>query len=282
MIPFTFNFPIEIPYGRVGVMCFNMTVRRKVAEGWNELSVKQLKRVVRLINSEIKDEYELKVRLVKVLFQFNWRQMLLLRGESRIVDLYPYLDFILQGNDLTINKFMKIKLAWFLKTLYGPEGDFRTLKAHEWTDADTAFMNFMQDRDMRHLDQLVSILWRPKNKLKSKKSEDWDGDLRVNYNPVVSTLRASLMRFVSPSVKLSILQWYMASRNDLEEMFKRVFTGGSKENVESFGWSETIQKVSGSTFGTVNETRGTLMWEVLLHMETQLKDHEYFESKNKG
>lgn len=281
MIPFKFNFPLEVPYGRVGSMRFSLTIRRKVAQNWNELSVRQLKRIVWLINSGIKDEFELKVRLVKTLFRFNWRQMLLLRSESRIVDLYQYIEFILQSNDLTINKFKKVKLAWFLKTLYGPIGDFRTMKAREWTDADTAFMNFMQNREVRHLDQLVSILWRPRDNSKSKNSEEWDGDPRVAYNPVSASFRVRFMKFLHPQIKFSILQWYMASRNEWEEMFKRVFTGGSKENVESFGWIETIQKVSGSTFGTLKETRETLMWEVLLHMETQLKDHEYFESKNK-
>lgn len=273
MIAYQLKFP-----GRLLGVNITVNLKRKVPGTWNELSRKQLKKISTILSAGIEDEYELKVKLLKVIFKIKlWHLMAL---SERLVDLLPAVGFLIDDIELTENKFYRLKpTRWSLKKLYGPNGDFLLTSVKEWTDADTQFMAYSQSRKAEYLDNLIAILWRPADKNKDKRAEDYDGDMRIAYNPHTVTKRTVLIKTLHPGTKAAILFWYMSCRQRWENAYTRVFAG-SKENVESFGWVETVLKVSGSEFGTLVETENTRMWKVLLHMEAQLKDQEYFDSKN--
>src|SRR5690606_20317237 len=180
--------------------------------------------------------------------------------------------------NLTENKIDTIKANGV--TLFGPIGNFETLSAEEWTDADNAYMDYSQSKDPTALDRMVAILFRERVKDVSPDVLYWTGDYRIAYNEHQVKLRTRYIERIDPRIKLAVLIWYQGCRHEWEEVFERVFKG-SKEDIENFGWQETIQKISGSTFGNLKETERTPMYKLMLNMEITLKDEEIRKQKEK-
>jgi hypothetical protein len=82
------------------------------------------------------------------------------------------------------------------------------------------------------------------------------------------------MERVPLAVKLAVLLWWKGCRREWEDVFERVFQAKG-EGPESFGWQETLLKLSGSEFGDLNSTQRTYMYKLMLKMEITLKDEEY-------
>ncbi len=257
---------IEITYHRP--ILGAKTLVRYMPTSWNELSREQLITIAGLLHSG-KNIYEFRIEVLKCLLSLKWAHVFLLR--ERLVDLYPFIKFLEADNDLTENKIDTIAASGL--TLYGPIGNFETLTAAEWIDADSAYTDYLQTKDPKCLDKLVAVLFREKVKGVSLDALYYTGDYRTAYHDQAVKLRMRYLDKVDPRIKLAVLIWYQACRQEWEEVFERVFQG-AKEDIENFGWQETIQKLSGSTFGSLQETERTAMYKLMLNMEITLKDEE--------
>lgn len=260
---------IEIKYHRF--LFGENTLTTEIPTSWNELTADQLAFIAGLLHSnQDMDKYQFRILVIKKLLKLKWHHILILK--DRIVDLYPFFSWIEEENTLTENKFPVIKLEGI--EFYGPIGDFETLTADEWTEADTAFMDYNESKDISDLDRMISCLWRERSFLKSPESENWEGDYRIKFSEHRVKLIQTYIKKMDVGIKYAILTWYMGCRQDWEKLFERVF----KENqmaMESFGWQETIQKLSGSAFGNLQETMITPMYKLLLNMEITIKDDEF-------
>lgn len=236
---------------------------------WNELTADQLTVIAGLVHIRQGDIYRFRISVIKCLMKLKWHHILTLK--DRIVDLYPYFDWLEQENTLTIQKYEYLKVGKI--KFYGPIGDFETLKADEWTDADTAFLDYHTSKEEADLDKFVAVLFRERKKGVWPGSAFWKNDWRQDYNEHTVNLRAQYLTGIDKRVKLGILTWYQGCRGDWELIFERVFKG-NQQMIESFGWQETIQKMSGSTFGDMEKTMGTYMYKLMLNMEITLKDEE--------
>ena len=261
MIPLSITYPI---------WKFTRTIKRKGAGSWNELSSKQLLRLVKVLYSGEEDKEKLKIRITKALFSLSWYHIFLM-SPFQLSYLNSFFSFILDKNELTENKFPSLRIGF--SKFYGPLGDFSNLKADEWTDAAEAFRSYIRTNDVKQLDLMIAILWRPKNAEADPEREDWFGDYRIPYNPFTAEARAKKIAKLDFAVKLAILIWFRGCWEDWEQTFPRLFSS-NEEHAESFGWMETLQKLSGPTFGSIKETKSTWMWNLLLKMEIDLKDAE--------
>lgn len=246
------------------------TIKRSIPENWNEMSQKQVKRICQLLYAPKMDIYRFRILAVKHIFSLSWLQILMIR--ERLVDLFQFVKFIEDANLLTRNPYPSIKIG-FIK-LYGPLGDFSTLKAEEWTEADTAFMEYNQSREDKDLDRFLAVLYRPRQKDMGPDHPKWQGDYRLPYNEHTVNYRAKILAKLDKSVKTVIVTWYMACRTEWETVFERVFRESGEMGMENFGWQETVQKLSGSTFGDLETTMGNYMYRLMLNMEITLKDEE--------
>jgi hypothetical protein len=252
-------------------------IKRQVPSEWNELSAEQLCVISEALHSGKLNTYEFNILMVKVLFGLKWFDLMAI--SDRIVDLKPFFAWVLEKNTLTRAFITQIDLSkrWrkYFKSdlLYGPVGSFETLKAREWTHADTAFMAYCQSKDIADLDEMIAILFRKRDEKVKSDSEDFKGDYRVPYNDFTVSIRKEQIKNVPEGVKYAILTWYMGCRAEWESLFERVFTGsGESAGVESWGWAETIQKIAGPTFGSLEYTENTYMWKLLMNMEITMKD----------
>lgn len=253
----------------------------KAPDNFNALTKAQLLKVVRLIFSDAPD-IDKKIAATKHLYGLKWWHLFLFTP-AQMAYMNTFCSWLFDGDHrLTENKIDKISTGLFKKNLYGPMGDFETLKGSEWTDADSAYMSFLETTEEENLDNLIAILWRPRNKAINPKSESFKKDIRIPYNPHTVERRAKQVSKIDSSIKYAILLWYRGCRMDWEDMFEKVFKGGTKEQVENYGWTETIQKVSGKLFGNLNDTEDTYMYKILLNMQIEIKDHDYWKSKNQN
>ncbi|AWW32447.1 hypothetical protein DN752_21130 [Echinicola strongylocentroti] len=257
---------------------FTWTHRVKLPGSWNELSRKQLITVAGLLHDDHNSIHHFRVKVLKALLKLSHLQVMMI-GAAYFVELWKYIPFLEEGNELTDNKVLTIKTP--AGKLYGPVGNFETLTAKEWTEADEAFLDFHQTKQMADLDRLVAILYRPKKKGLKPDSPDFENDYRIPFNEFQVPKRSFALKTIHPDIKLAVLVWYQGCRMEWEAVFERVFKGAQSER-ENFGWQETIQKLSGEAFGDHKETENTSMYKLMLNMEITLKDEEHRKEMEKA
>jgi hypothetical protein len=235
---------------------------------WNELTAKQLIQVAGLLHSKQHDIYRLRIELLRILMGFKWYHLLMLGGE-RLIDLFPFVDFIEKEITLTTNPISKIKARG--GTLLGPVGDFSRLTADEWTDADEAYIDYRSNGLLADLDRFIAILYRPAYAYIDTYAV---GDNRTPYQDHQVPNRIKTLAKVDIRIKEAVVLWYQGCRFEWESVFARVFTSKS-EGPESFGWQETILKLSGAEFGNESQTLKSQMYKLMLKMEYTLKDDEW-------
>ncbi len=260
---------IELKYHRpiLGATTYSVPV----PTSWEELTPEQLLRVGHLLYARKLDIYRFRVELLRILVQLKWHHLMMLGG-AYLVELFPFVSFIEENIDLRTQKIPEIKIG--LTRYFGPIGDFATLRAEEWTACDEAFLDFKESQDPTHLDKLVAILFRRRQKGMWTGHSQWAGDYREPYREHTVARRQEAFQKIDQRIRYATLIWWIGCRLEWEELFERVFKSKS-EGPESFGWEETLMKLSGAEFGTDSETRSTHMYKLMLKMESSLKDDEY-------
>jgi hypothetical protein len=255
------------------------THKCQVPASWNELTSVQLSRVAALLFSGQKDISFLRIKLLRVLMGLKWHHLFLIGGE-RLIDLFPFIKFIEEEISLTDNKVTFIDVD--KNRFFGPAGNFSTLSAEEWTDADEAYMDFRQSNETKDLDRLVATLYRKRVPGMWPRHPQWNGDYREPYNEYAVPWVTIAMAKVDINIKLAVFLWYQGCRREWEEIFERVFKAKEELGPQSFGWQETMLKLSGAEFGDLKKTQHTYMYKLMLKMEVTLKDEEYRKEQEKA
>lgn len=260
---------IEVKYHRP--ILGQTTYSVDVPATWNELTSEQLIRVAGLVFSGQQDIYRFRIELLRILMGLKWHHLLIIGGE-RLIDLFPFVKFIEDEIGLTQNKIDQLKLRGI--RFYGPIGDFSTLTGEEWTEADEAYIEYYQTQSESALNRMMSILFREREKGMWPGHSKWMNDYRTPFVEGTVKNRIPYMERVPLAVKLAVLLWWKGCRHEWEEVFERVFKAKG-EGPESFGWQETLIKLSGSEFGDLDKTQHTYMYKLMLKMEVSIKDDDY-------
>lgn len=260
---------IQVKYHRpiLGATTYSVDV----PSTWNELSTKQLLQVAGLLYLREVDQYRFRIELLRIVLQLKWHHLMMLGG-AYLIELFPFVKFIEEEITLTENKIEDIKVERW--RFFGPIGNFSTLTAEEWTAADEAYIDFKSSNEVEHLDKLVAILYRKRVPGLWPRHSEWKNDYREPYNEYAVHWRKLTISKIDPRIKFAILIWYQGCRREWELVFERVFKNKA-EGPESFGWEETIMKLSGSEFGSHEQTQHTYMYMLMLKMEVTLKDEEF-------
>lgn len=260
---------IEVKYHRpiLGATTYSVDVPAT----WNELSQDQLLRVADLLYLREVDIHRFRVELLRILLKLKWHHLMMLGG-AYLIELFPFVKFIEEEITLNENKILEIDSGRF--RFFGPIGNFSTLKAEEWTAADEAYLEYESTKEPEHLDKMVAVLFRSREKGMWKGHSQWANDYRLPFNEYAVKARKSRFQQIDSRIKYAVLLWWKGCRREWEEVFERVFKNRS-EGPESFGWEESIMKLSGAEFGDDSQTRNTYMYKLMLKMEVTLKDEEY-------
>lgn len=194
--------------------------------------------------------------------------------EDVATDALQIADKWLEDNNLTKQPYPK------LGDLTGPES-FDELYCGEYDDAEVLFYLYNIERDMKHLRMLAQTIWRP---------TDQNGK-RVAYNDeytVSKNYKSFFQKLDEPTLHLIYL-WWCGSRNELKQLFPRLFQAGGTSSGDQnpysvlSAFSDLVHEGAGARTGTINQIRNEMKLKVFLYdCERQvLKVEEMEQNMNK-
>lgn len=247
-------------------------------ERWDELTGKQLVKVIDIINAvNIPAATKLGQLFQVVTGISEWA--LWWAGAKEWEDKIHVCQFLFEDNDLTKN------LLPEYNNRFGPAADFNNLLMSEFVFSEqffSAWINEDLSREDRSaaLNKLVATLYRPKKKGYDL-SKNIDGDPRVRFNDNVIKYDAMIVSTWDRKITEAIGFWYHGCRNSLIRQFPQVFSGGDGGS-STYGLWDVIHDVAEQcTLGDFEKVENTLLKTVLMSVTRSIDKADAIESQFK-
>lgn len=234
---------------------------------WNELSQQQLLQVMDALFVRQYSVEQGQLKLLKILCNMNYWQFF--RTKPMEMEEFIYLtDFLLnEKTELTKN------IIPVYKGMYGPASNFDNLVMKEMTICDNIFMQWAENReDISLLNDFCSLLYRP-----GKEGYDFemnpDGDARILFNQNISEWygRTEIAKWPM-SVKLAIVYWYDACRQELVQQYDEVFGSDGSGDVSKYGLASMMMSVAeGGVLGDFSSVENHYVKTVLMQMDESIR-----------
>lgn len=238
-------------------------------QSWNDmlignLSMLKARALLFLCLCNLKSRYELQ-RLTHFLSFVD---------ENTGVNVLEYTDFIFKEIRLTKNLLPKIWVSW-LKHYYGPQDALSDLTIDEFSFAFDCYQRYQRHKKIEDLNNLVFILYRPKNK-----NIKTDGELRMpfNHNLISSEYAGNVWFKEKQAVFLFFYGCLEKLRMDFKEVFKVADNTTGKENTS---FLDTTIAMSGAKFGSFNETKNVNIYVFFKELKNQILEAERIEKELK-
>lgn len=249
-----------------------------VPEKWDELTGKQLVKVIAILNSKNTPATAKLVQIFQIITNAN-QWILWWAGATEWEDKLHVCQFLFEENELTKN------LLPEYDGRYGPADDFNNLLMSEFVFTEQYFSQWIdQDLDdalrQAALNRLVATLYRPK-KRGYDLAKNIDGDPRVLFNDNVIEYDALIASAWDMSVREAIGFWYHGCRNSLICQFPQVF-GGGEGGGSTYGLWDVIHDVAEQrTLGDFEKVEKTLLKTVLMSVTRSIDKADALESQMK-
>ncbi|PSR53926.1 hypothetical protein AHMF7605_10550 [Adhaeribacter arboris] len=256
-------------------------IEKQVPASWNELSGKQLVRVIAALLT-IRDKHTLQLTLIQILLQVKSSFLNLCTVEQKIY-LAQLTQFITKGGLLTKQLLPVISLGkWRRQKYYGPASSFRNLLFLEFIFSDTYFIAWSKKQNEELLNKFIACLYRERTWFHfiKKRFSSYNGDNRRAFNSHLVEVRAHKLAQLPLEVKQSIVLWYRGCREELEKDYPRVFSGDNQQAAERTGWDGVLRNMAGSVH-QLEATGQASARNVFALMEDRLYYAELAERKNK-
>ena len=249
------------------------TITKKAPSTWNELRRRQLLDV--LAELYTKPDPARRLRLLSLLTGFP---LPLLTGLELdvLAQLLPLTDWLTSETHLLTEQLLPTlgipgrHLTERPTVWRGPLSYLSNVLFGEFIFADTFFVLYSLHGKQEHLDQFLTVLYRPARQGASPQDADWNGDVRQTFNEHQLEARTRRMQHVPAMEKLAVLTWYRGCRTQLAQEFSSVFLKADENTSTTPGqapdWSRVLRKLAGSAFGTVAQTAGQPLRLVLAEM----------------
>ena len=193
--------------------------------------------------------------------------------EFQMSELGNCLEFLVQSPTLTKNLFP----SW--KGFLGPSELLAKTTVNEYARADTHLRNFLRKNKAEDLDYLVACLYRPakKNYKKLKKSQEYKGDFRQDYNPdALPTLVKRVSKFPL-QLKFATLIFFLGCKNKFVTLFKDIFPKTVEKGKEP-SWADVkLSLAETNVFGNLNETGETWILSAFAFLNKKAKEAKEYE-----
>ena len=236
-------------------------IKASMPQTWNELTRKQVKRIVRIAAQEMPEE-ERRQRIflaIWVRHPMDWRRIrtwtklldehtrLLVSHETEeaavlaaevdaLLDLAkPFIESLtLTRNHLPLVRVFR-RGRW--QKLIGPEDELRGITGGEFAWAERAAMNYQRERKRTHLVRLAAILWRPKRKDYHPARHN---DPRIPFRIESIEWVEKFTDRLSAATLLYIYHFYLGCRLGIVEQpgNRRIFSedNAGKSRKRNYGW----------------------------------------------
>ncbi len=220
---------------------------------FNDLSGRQLSQVAGILHSR-RPRIQMQLLLLLVLLRVKARPVLAwllwwkVSDEQRH-DLVLLTDFCFEEPKLTEQLLPRVRATWYGPTLYGPAGRFSNLTFAEWIACEGHFWAYRRTREVKELDQLVAILYRP-----HAGAAATTVDVREPFDPHTVAGRLTAVRRLPLGTRLAVRMWYASCRS----AWARKYDGtlfqtdeNAKEDAKTFTdpretWNEVLADRAGS------------------------------------
>ena len=263
------------------------TITKQVPSTWDELTRKQLLRLLADVYSEPRPGRRL--RLLSLLSGFP-TPLLANLPTVVLAQLLPLADWVdsdahrLTAQLLPILRIPGRHVAERPTTWHGPRASFSNLLFGEFIFADTFFALYCLHGTQSFLDQFLTVLYRPAKRDASPERADWDGDVRLAFNEHQLETRTPRVAPVSALEKLAVVTWYRGCRAQLAQEFPDVFVAAEQDAKASTkqapDWSRVLRKLSGEAFGPVQQTAKQPARLVLAEMQDLAADYQRQKSRS--
>jgi hypothetical protein len=263
------------------------SINLEIATNWNDLTRKQLLYLCRLILAGMdKTRFSLLLFLrltgVKALPQKVVKDQvyyLFKRGKTRFMmtpeELTWFLksvDFLTYESKLEKNLFPVFRIG--LRTYYGPSKRCYNLRFLEFVNAEKCFHAFNKTRNVKYLNELCAVLYRPEKKDYHPLSPDYDGDRREPFNDFIYQKRARRFRFLSANKRYAVYIFYAGCRNALITAHPLLFEEGSVSSESSNPVDGLLKPMYLLNMGDITKNREieqVQVWEAFAQLEEMAK-----------
>lgn len=237
-------------------------------ENFNELTGPQLIALVKLMHA--KGDQSLKT--LQILLNKNLPSFLFIKLDAKD-RMLPFVDWVFQENTLTA------QLIPEYKGFYGPKGEFDNLKLGEFHFTELFYKLLINGDDIA-INNLIAVLYR-KPKRGYNKKRDSEGDIRRPFNSNEVDYYAKIIARWPPHVKNAILMWYDGCRQNLVELYDKVFSTAGEDAADELGMYNIIRNLSGDKFGPIKEVEQIFVHHAFLEIEKIIEENEEAEKQMK-
>lgn len=242
----------------------------QVPTTWNELSFKQLVKVVEIVYGDYPVTMG-KLLLFKTIAGFTDLQWAFVTPDE-VDDLLYLVDFI--GSDTKLTRQLVPRQGRFT----GPADSFNNLVMHEFVFTEDHFFRFKDGESIEHLNNLVAVLFRPVKKGYDT-TKNLDGDARIPFNENLCLYNAK--RKIAKwdiNIKLAILTWYEACRIQMVEDFPEVFKDDGTGDPAKYGLLSMMRNVAaGGVHGNFSAVEGMYVKMALIELDEMLTESRQIE-----
>ena len=271
----------------------------EVPASWNELTGKQLVRVIKIITGPYLPEVQ-RIRLLQVLLRWSWWKLALTLGMLRFWELPSHQSslrklelfskavdrtvrmaeaaeeltaFIFEGNTLTRN------LLPHYRGHYGPADSGANLRMAEFAFAENYFLAWKQNSSTADLNKLIAVLWRPGVNSKQRRAE---GDVRNRFVPSLLEAHAAKVDRWPIEVKMAMAIIYDGMRKS-KLQGNMVFDGKHEEAESLYGlWSVMRMVAKAGHFGTFSQVEELYVDTVLMELNEAMAEAERLDAAPAG
>ena len=245
---------------------------------WNELSRKQLLFVSRLFHGQL-TIVDFKLRALFYFISITPKIKKRLHPEDTYF-LCESLHFLFEEVSLTRNLLPILKTGF--RTYVGPSDAMKNCTFGEFTMANSLLDSFSTSKDQKYLDEMVTVLYRPKKWFWFIRKNFTDNqDARKKFVNRSLKNRSGIMASVDYHVKYSMFLFFSGVLNSLPELYPYVYQQKGDSGVEDNGWASLIISLAdGKTDDKSLETiMNSNLYNVLIGLNKKSKEYHEYMSK---
>lgn len=197
---------------------------------------------------------------------------------SRCIILHKSIEYLFNRNGLE---------AWLIPSIWhkfrcyhGPKSKLANLTIEEFKFCEHCYEKFDITKDTEYLDNLCSILFRPRRFFGIK------DDIRKDLTLISQEKRAKLFKKLNPALKWAIYLNYEGCRNFIISKNPIIFKPSKRElgekTAKTTPWAKIIESAANGAFGPYEQTEKANLHKFLSKLSQQIEDFEERERNRKS
>lgn len=256
-----------------------------VPSDWSELDKFQFATIIQVLHFRKADPYTISVSLLALLFGAKNFHILDGLPDEYLHSLVPLTNFLMEEKPAVKNFFPEINIR--KNKHIAPAEDLSNLGFGEWCFAFESYNYYKLTNDIKGLNTLIAVLYRPIDPADNESSSTFSGDRREKFNENLIEKRTKSVAAIEERIKLAILAWFTVALSDIADARPHVFPKRNEEVAEeaveptsdSATWLDVFSDLLGPKWGNIEQLKYTNAMMILNHLEKQQIEFEKISRK---